>query len=108
MSIIFKDLETNMKTVVATLTFAWIAATPGGAAAQTNEPAVKDGTMNKDAMTMQECKDYMATAKKDGMTKDGAMMKKDTMCADMMKKDGMMKGDATMKKDGTSSEPMKK
>jgi hypothetical protein len=107
-SIIFNDLEISMKTIVATLMFAWITVTTGGAAAQTNEPAVKDGTMKKDAMTMQECKDYTATAKKDGMTKDSAMMKKDTMCADMMKKDGMMKDGGAMKKDGMSSEPMKK
>jgi hypothetical protein len=112
MSIIFNDLEISMKRIVATLMFAWIAVTTGGAAAQdatkTNEPAGKDGMMKKDAMTMQECKDHMAMGMKDGMTKDSATMKKDTMCADMMKKDGMMKGDTTMKKDGTSSEPMKK
>ena len=52
-------------------------------------------------MTMQECKDHMAMTKKDGMKKDDAMMKKDTMCADMMKKDGAMHP-------GTASEPMKK
>jgi len=41
-------------------------------------------------------------AKKDGMKKDEAMMKKDGMCADMTKPD-----DATMKKDGmAASEPM--
>jgi hypothetical protein len=38
-------------------------------------------------MTMQDCKDHMAMANKDGMMKkDDAMMKMDTMCADMMKK----------------------
>ena len=41
------------------------------------------------AMTMQQCKDHMAMAHKDGAKKDDAMMKKDTMCADMMKKDAM-------------------
>lgn len=59
-----------------------------------------------DAMkpSMQDCKDHMAMAKKDGMKKDDAMMKRDTMCTDMMKKDGMM-----MKKDGmAASEPMMK
>jgi len=52
-----------------------------------------DATMAKPgaAMTMQQCKDHMAMAKKDGMKKDDAMMKKDTMCADMMKKDAMAK-----------------
>ena len=45
----------------------------------------KDGMMKKD-MTMQQCKDHMAMAKKDGMKKDDAMMKMDTMCSDMMKK----------------------
>ena len=55
---------------------------------------------------MQECKDHMAMAKKDGMKKDDAMMKKDAMCADMMKKDGDEEGrrDAMTKKE----EPMKK
>jgi hypothetical protein len=40
----------------------------------------KDGMMKKE-MTMQECKDQMAMAKK-----DDAMMKQDGQCADMMKK----------------------
>ena len=64
-----------------------------------NDAVAKDG-MGK-PMTMQECKDHMAMTKKDGMKKDDAMMKKDTMCADMMKKDGAMHP-------GTASEPMKK
>ena len=101
-----------MKTIVATLMFAWIAVTTGGAAAQdakkANEPAVTDGTRKKESMTMQECKDHMAMAKKEGTKKDAPMMKKDTMCADMMKKDGTMKGDSTMNKDGMPSEPTKK
>jgi hypothetical protein len=45
----------------------------------------KDGMTKRD-MTMQECKDHMAMAKKDGMKKDDAMMKMDTLCSDMMKK----------------------
>ena len=56
-----------------------------------------DGMMKKDTMTLQECKDHMAMAKKEGVKKDDAMMKKDAMCADMMKKDGMKK-DEPMKK----------
>ena len=48
--------------------------------------------MKKETMTMQECKDHMAMAKKDGMKKDDAMMKKDATCADMMKKDGDEEG----------------
>ena len=60
----------------------------------------KKDSMSKGAMkpmTMQECNDYMAMAKKDAAKKDAS---KDTMCADMMKKEGgMMKGDSTMKKD---------
>ncbi|MDQ2734204.1 MAG: hypothetical protein M3Y55_04265 [Pseudomonadota bacterium] len=64
----------------------------------------KDDTMSKDAMphmTMQQCKDHMAIkqphridldrSNREGMTKDDAMMKKDTMCADMMKKSEPMK-----------------
>ena len=62
----------------------------------------KDGMMNKDTMTMQQCKDHMAMAKKDGMKKDDAMMKKETMCADMMK-DGS--GIKMMKPDGMASAP---
>jgi hypothetical protein len=70
--------------------------------------AMKDGAMTKE-MTLQQCKDHMAMAKKDDMKKDDATMKKDAMCADMMKKDGMMKkDDAMMKKDGMAAEPMKK
>ena len=45
------------------------------------------GVMKKN-MTLQECKDYMAAAKKDGMKKDDAMMHSDAMCANMMKKHG--------------------
>ena len=63
------------------------------------------GTMKKD-MSMQECKDHMAMAKKDTMAKkDDAMMKKDAACAEMMKKDSMMKKDDAMTK---KEEPMKK
>ena len=64
-----------------------------------NAQDTKKDSMSKGAMkpmTMQECNDYMAMAKKDAAKKDAA---KDSMCADMMKKDGgMMKSDA-MKKD---------
>ena len=63
-----------------------------------------DGMMKKETMTMQECKDHMAMAKKEGMKKDDATMKKDALCADMIKQDGMKKDDAMMKKE----EPMKK
>ena len=55
----------------------------------------KDGMIKKE-MTMQECNDHMAMAKKDGMKKDDAAMKKGEMCADMMKKEEM------------ATEPMKK
>jgi hypothetical protein len=48
----------------------------------------KSGMTHK-TMTMQECKDYMATAKKDNMKKDADAMKKDADCAAMMKKDNM-------------------
>src|SRR5947208_11336373 len=72
------------------------------------DPMHKDG-MAKKSMTMQECKDHMAMAKKDGM-KDDDMSK---MCADMMKKDHMSKGammkkDGMMKKDDMANEPAKK
>ena len=46
------------------------------------------GDMMKKDMSVQECKDYMAMAKKDTMTKkDDAMMKKDAACEEMVKKD---------------------
>ena len=68
-------------------------------------PMAKADTMKKE-MSVQECKDHMAMARKDTMArKDDAMMKKDAACAEMVKKDEMMKKDgAMMKKD----EPMKK
>ena len=81
-----------MKTLTATLLCACLSIAAGSAAAADH--------VKKDGMTMQECKDHMAMAKKDGMKRDDAMMKKDTVCADMMKKDGIMKkDDGMMKKD---------
>lgn len=49
----------------------------------------KDG-MKEPMMSMQQCKDHMAMAKKD-MKKDDAMMKMEAQCADMMKKEPMGK-----------------
>ena len=76
-----------MKTLATALVSACMALAVSGAMAQ---DAKKDA-MGKDMkpMTMQECKDYMAMAKKDGMKKDDAAMKKDAMCEEMMKKDAM-------------------
>jgi hypothetical protein len=95
-----------MNTLSKTLMCACIALSASASFAQDamkkNDAMPKDG-MAKKEMTMQDCKDHMAMAKKDGMKKDDAMMKKDTMCADMMKKDGAM-----MKKDGMAPDPMKK
>ena len=83
-----------MRSLFATLLMSACLAVSGAALAQ---------DMKKDAMakpmSMQECKDHMAMAKKEGMKKDDAMMKKDAMCAEKMKKDEMMKKDAAMKKD---------
>jgi len=76
-----------MKTLATALMCVSMALAAGGVAAQ---DAKKDA-MGKDdmmKMTMQECKDHMAMAKKEGTKKDDAMMKKDAMCADMMKKEG--------------------
>jgi hypothetical protein len=70
--------------------------------------AMKDGAMAKD-MTMQQCKDPMAMAKKADMKKDDMSMKKDAACAEVMKKDGMMKkDDGMMKKDGMAPDATKK
>lgn len=99
-----------MKALAATLMCACLTFVAGHAAAASHmekgasAPMAQDGMMKKE-MSMQDCKDHVAMAKKDGMKKDDAMMKKDAMCDEMMKKDGMMKkDDAMMKKD----EPMKK
>ena len=75
-----------MKTLATALMCVGMALAASGAVAQ---DAKKDA-MAKDnmKMTMQECKDHMAMAKKEGAKKDDAMMKKDAMCADMMKKEG--------------------
>ena len=93
-----------MNAISRTLMCACIALTAGSSFAQDtmkkDEPMAKDGMMKKH-MTMQQCKDHMAMAKKDGMKKGDAMMDKDAMCADMMKKHG-----ATMHNDGAASGPM--
>jgi len=75
-----------MKTLATALMCVSMALAAGGVAAQ---DAKKDamGKDNMMKMTMQECKDHMAMAKKEGTKKDDAMMKKDAMCADMMKKE---------------------
>jgi hypothetical protein len=52
-----------------------------------------DPMMKKGTMTMQECKDHMSMAKKDGMKKDDSMTKEDMMCADMMKSGSAMQPD---------------
>ena len=83
--------EISIKTPWAT-PLAALLALAAGVAFAADDMKKDDGMMKKEAMTMQECKDHMAMAKKDGM-------KKDAVCADMMKKD-----DAMMKKE----EPMKK
>ena len=97
-----------MKTIATSLLLVSFVLAVGTAGAQDamkkNDTMAKDGMMDKNVMTMEQCKDHMAMSKKDGMKKDEAMMKKDTMCADMMKKDGTTKADPMMKKD----EPMKK
>jgi hypothetical protein len=70
-----------------------------GSAFAADDMKKSDGMMKKETpMTMQECKDHMAMARKDGMKKDEAMMKKDATCAEMMKKDSMMKKEEPMKK----------
>ena len=93
-----------MKALILTLTSVCLGLVAASAGAADDAMMKKNDAMAKDGMgkpmTMQECKDHMAMTK-DGMKKDDAMMKKDTMCADMMKKDGAMHP-------GTASEPMKK
>ena len=79
---------------LATTVFCTLSLAAGVASAASHMEKKADTAMAKDTMTMQQCKDHMAMAKKDGK-KDDAMMKKDATCADMMKKDGSMKKDAT-------------
>ena len=94
-----------MKALTLTIASVCLAIAAASAGAADDAMMKKNNAMAKDGMdkpmTMQDCKDHMAMAKKDGMKKDDAMMKKDTMCADMMKKDGAMQP-------GMTSEPMKK
>lgn len=94
-----------MKALTLTIASVCFAAAAASAGAADDTMMKKNNAMAKDGMdkpmTMQDCKDHVAMAKKDGMKKDDAMMKKDTMCADMMKKDGTMQP-------GMTSEPMKK
>ena len=77
------------------------------------ESIAKDGVMNKDMMTMQQCKDHMIMSNMKGMEKDNVMIMKDTVCADMLK-NGMgkhgksKKNDSMMKPDGMASQPMSK
>ena len=93
-----------MNIFTTSLMSACIALAAGSAGAV--DAGKKDDTMPKEEMkkdmTMQECKDHMAAAKKDGAKKDDAMMKHEAMCNDMMKKDADM-----TKKNGTSSDPVK-
>jgi hypothetical protein len=101
-----------MKTFTTALMSACLTLAVGSALAaddmKKGDTMAKDG-MAKDTMTMQQCKDHMAMAKKDGMKKDDAMMKQDTMCADMMKKGGAMKsGEGAMPSNGMASGAMKK
>jgi hypothetical protein len=101
-----------MKTLTKALLFGLITFAAGSALAvddmKKGDAMAKDG-MAKDSMTMQQCKDHMAMSGKEGMKKDDAMMKKDTICADMMKKDGMAKnGDGAMQPSGMASGTMKK
>ncbi len=76
-----------MKTFVTPLLCACMALAAGSVAAQDAKKApMKDDAMKP--MTMTECNDYMAMAKKDAAKKDA---KKDTMCTEMMAKDKMKK-----------------
>ena len=107
-----------MNTFTSTLACACIALAAGTANAQ--DTTKKSGSMGADGMmkkdmTMQECKDHMAMAKKDGMKRDDAMKGHDAMCSDMMKKGGMHKDGMkdgmhkdTMKKAPMSGDPMTK
>ncbi len=99
--------ETTLKTLTNALICASITFATGSALAM--DDMKKGDVTSKDTMTMQQCKDLVAMVQKDGMKKDDAMMKKDTMCADMKKKDGMTKsGDSATPPNGIASGAMKR
>lgn len=95
-----------MKSTITTAVMCACLTFAGGAMAQDAMKKGSEGIMKKE-MTMQECKDHIAMAKKDGMKKDDASMKIDKACAEMMKSDGTMKNDA-VKKDEMKKGEMKK
>ena len=100
----------NKLSIVTLSTCFMLAAGTAGAqdAMKKSDSKVVGGMMKNP--TMQECKDHMAMAKKDGMKKSEATAMMDTKCADMMKTDaGMTKSsDSAMPAGGMASAPMKK
>jgi hypothetical protein len=78
-----------------------LALTAGTVMAQdaTTKAAAADGA--KAVVTLQECRD-IASAKKDGMAKDEATMKKEAACSELLRKEDAAKSGAT------STEPAKK
>lgn len=65
----------------------WTSAQSGN---KTDTPQTPQTAMTKTEapMTMQQCKDHMAMAKRTGtLQKDDAMMKREAACTDMMKKE---------------------
>lgn len=72
-----------MKMIATTVMLGCMAMAAGGVSAQ--DTMKKDTPAATGAMTMQECKDYMAMAKKAGK-KDAATVKKEAACTEMMKK----------------------
>ncbi|MEO8935351.1 MAG: hypothetical protein ABI327_00930 [Burkholderiaceae bacterium] len=94
-----------MKTTIFALACACIALATGSAAAQDATKKNDSMGMEKDP-TMQQCKDHIAKAEKEGLTmhnrKPGdPAMRMDKICADMMKNDSSVKKDMP-------AEPMKK
>jgi hypothetical protein len=71
-----------MKMLTTLLMSACLAVAAGNAAAQEKKDAMAK------PMTMKECQDYTAMAKKEPAKKDD---KKEAACAEMMKKDAAMK-----------------
>lgn len=77
-----------------------LALTAGTVMAQDSaaKPAAADGA--KGVVTLQECRD-IASAKKDGMAKDEATMKKEAACSELLRKEDAKAG-------ASSTEPAKK
>jgi hypothetical protein len=78
-----------------------LAFSAGTALAQDTPAKSAAGAEGAKAVTAQECRE-LASAKKDGVAKDEAAMKKEAACGDLLRKEDALKSGAS------STEPAKK